>query len=157
MTTTPSSADTADPGPPPTTTYWHLCTDEDGVSHQRREALDAFASASMSGAAPQWNDAQATAPKRVVFSVQPVGWVGEWHENPEPQWIVPLSGRWFVESMDGQRVEMGPGEASFGEDQGCVADAQGRRGHRSGTVGDEPAHLMIVQVARRRAGPDGPR
>jgi hypothetical protein len=29
----------------------------------------------------------------------------------------PLSDRWFVESMDGQRVEMGPGEISFGGDQ----------------------------------------
>jgi hypothetical protein len=28
---------------------------------------------------------------------------------------VPLSGRWFVETMDGTRVQMGPGEASFGK------------------------------------------
>ena len=54
-----------------------------------------------------------------MVTVQPVGWVGTWHENPEPQWIIPLSGRWFVESMDGERVEMGPGEISFGEDQSC--------------------------------------
>ncbi|MGI9024128.1 MAG: hypothetical protein ACR2GP_00810 [Burkholderiaceae bacterium] len=46
-----------------------------------------------------------------------VGWVGEWHENPKPQWIVPMSGRWFVESMDGRRAEMGMGDISFGEDQ----------------------------------------
>ena len=44
----------------------------------------------------------------VLVTVQPVGWVGTWHENPAPQWIVPLSGRWWVESMDGKRVEMGP-------------------------------------------------
>jgi hypothetical protein len=48
--------------------------------------------------------------------------------------------------MDGTRVEMGPGEVSFGGDQGCVADADGHKGHRSGTVGDEPAVLMIVQM-----------
>jgi hypothetical protein len=59
---------------------------------------------------------------------------------------VPLKGRWWVEAMDGQRVEMGPGEISFGEDQHCVVGADGRIGHRSGTVGDEPAHLMIVQL-----------
>jgi hypothetical protein len=28
------------------------------------------------------------------------------------QSIVPLSGRWFVESMDGVRTEMGPGDVS---------------------------------------------
>ena len=82
----------------------------------------------------------------MVFTVQPVGWVGEWHENPAPQWIVPLSGRWWVEAMDGTRAEMGPGELSFGEDQHCVKDAAGRQGHRSGTIGTEPAVLMTVQL-----------
>lgn len=63
-----------------------------------------------------------------------------------PQWIVPLSGRWFVETMDGKRVEMGPGELSFGNDQNTRVDAQGRRGHRSGAVGNQPAVIMLVQV-----------
>jgi hypothetical protein len=75
-----------------------------------------------------------------------VGWVGDWHENPAPQWIVVLSGRWFIESMDGTRIEQGPGEFSFGEDQGCKADADGRKGHRSGALGDAPAVLMTVQL-----------
>jgi len=81
-----------------------------------------------------------------VFTVLPVGWVGEWHENPAPQWIVPLSGRWFVESMDGTRREFGVGEFSLGEDQDCTKDADGRKGHRSGTVGDGPCVLMCVQL-----------
>jgi len=81
----------------------------------------------------------------VVFTVQPVGWVGEWHENPAPQWIVVLSGRWFIESMDGARIEQGPGEFSFGEDQDCIA-THGRKGHRSGTLGAEPCRLMTVQL-----------
>jgi quercetin dioxygenase-like cupin family protein len=80
----------------------------------------------------------------VMVTVQPVGWVGDWHENPKPQWIIPLSGRWFVEAMDGERVEMGPGEISFGADQN-TRDVDGRKGHRSGTVGSEPAVLMVVQ------------
>jgi len=42
------------------------------------------------------------------------------------------------------RVEMGPGEFELGEDQGCRADAEGCRGHLSGTVGDEPCVLMVV-------------
>ena len=52
--------------------------------------------------------------------------------------------RGFVEAMDGSRVEMGPGESSFGEDQN-PRERDGRKGHLSGTVGDEPAVLMIVQ------------
>jgi hypothetical protein len=45
--------------------------------------------------------------------------------------------------MDGARVEMGPGELSFGEDQGCTQTPNGRR---SGVIGAQPAVLMTVQV-----------
>ena len=48
--------------------------------------------------------------------------------------------------MDGQRVEMGPGEISFGEDQGTRRDDKGHEGHLSGTVGSEPFVAMIVQL-----------
>jgi hypothetical protein len=125
--------------------YWHLWTDEGGVSHQARCELTEWELKGVGGAAPQWNDKQGRGEATVVFTVQPVGWVGTWHENPAPQWIVPLSGRWWVEAMDGTRVEMGPGEFSLGEDQGCIEQG-GRKGHRSGTIGDEPAVLMTVQL-----------
>jgi hypothetical protein len=130
----------------PSVPYWHIWTDDGGVSHQTRCELHDFDLKGVGPAAPQWNDPQPHGEATTVFTVQPIGWVGEWHENPAPQWIVPLSGRWWVESMDGTRVEMGPGELSLGEDQHCVTDAQGRRGHRSGTIGAEPAVLMTVQL-----------
>ncbi|MFP5405855.1 MAG: cupin domain-containing protein, partial [Gammaproteobacteria bacterium] len=133
------------PGAAPELGYWHLWTDAKGVSHQSRCALRNFELGQVGQAAPQWNDEQATGEATVVFTVLPVGWVGEWHENPAPQWIVPLSGRWWVEAMDGTRAEMGAGELSLGEDQGCVKDPDGRRGHRSGTVGNEPAVLLVVK------------
>lgn len=126
--------------------YWHLWTDEAGISHQVRCELERFDLKGVGNAAPQWNDKQERSDATVVFTVQPVGWVGEWHENPAPQWIVPLSGRWWVEAMDGTRVEMGPGDLSLGEDQGSIGGADGRKGHRSGTIGDEPAVLMTVQL-----------
>ncbi len=130
----------------PAVTYLHLWTDEHGVSHHARCELTQWELKGVGGAAPQWNDTQQRSEATTVFTVQPVGWVGDWHENPAPQWIVPLSGAWWVEAMDGSRVEMGPGELSLGEDQGCVADAAGRKGHRSGTIGDQPAVLMTVQL-----------
>jgi hypothetical protein len=131
---------------PPEAFYWHAYTDADGMSRQRRCALTAFEKQSMGGAAAQWNDHLVTGPGHILVSVLPVGWVGDWHENPKPQWIIPLSGRWWVETMDGQRVEMGAGEMSLGEDQNCRADAQGHKGHKSGTIGNEPAVLMIIQL-----------
>ena len=135
-----------DPGFRPTIGYWHLWRDDKGVSHQQRCELTAFELKGVGPADPQWNNRQLRSEATTVFTVQPVGWVGDWHENPAPQWIVPLSGRWWVEAMDGTRVEMGPGDLSFGEDQGCIATPDGRRGHRSGTIGDQPAVLITVQV-----------
>jgi len=130
---------------PPQISYWHLWTDAAGISHQTRCALTDFDFKGVGDAAPQWNNRQQRSEASVVFTVQPVGWVGDWHENPAPQWIVVLSGRWWIEAMDGTRIEQGPGEFSLGEDQGSVL-SDGRRGHRSGTVGDVPAMLMTVQL-----------
>jgi len=133
----------------PTVPFWHVFTDENGVSHQQRSEFSAFQFRSIAeGAAPSWIDKKSTPGTTMLVVVQPVGWVGEWHENPKPQWIIPLSGRWFVETMDGKRVEMGPGEVSFGGDQNTRMDAHGRKGHRSGTVGNQPSVNLIVQLEK---------
>jgi hypothetical protein len=132
---------------PPSIPYWHVFTDAAGVSRQRQGRVTGFVMNAISaGASAQWIGERTTGAMTVLFTVLPPGWQGDWHENPAPQWIVPLSGRWGVETMDGQRVEMGQGEVSFGADQGTV-DNGGRRGHRSWTVGDEPAVLMLVQFS----------
>jgi hypothetical protein len=126
--------------------YWHLWTDDGGLSRQTRCLMTTFQKKAIQPqAAPQWIGALEKDHMTVFFTVLPVNWVGDWHENPRPQWIIPLAGRWFVESMDGQRVEMGPGEISFGEDQ-KTRQHNGKRGHLSGTIGDEPVTLMIVQL-----------
>ena len=136
-----------DAGPKPSIPYWHLYVDANGASRQQQCHLTDYTLSGVGPADPQWNDKEATVSSTVVFTVQPVGWIGDWHENPAPQWIVVLSGRWFIESMDGTRVEQGPGEFSFGEDQGCT-ETDGKKGHRSGTIGNEPAVLMTVQLHR---------
>ena len=45
--------------------------------------------------------------------------------------------------MDGVIVEMGPGEISFGGDQGT----QNQQGHRSWAIGETPAELLLIQVS----------
>ncbi|MFM8525148.1 MAG: cupin domain-containing protein [Cyanobacteriota bacterium] len=136
---------------PPSVAYWHVWTDADGISRQSRGVVEGFHLSSISaGASAQWIGPRSQGAISVLFTVLPPGWQGDWHENPAPQWILPLSGCWGVETMDGQRVEMGVGEVSFGADQQTI-EHNGRRGHRSWTVGDAPAVLMLVQF-----GPDGP-
>jgi hypothetical protein len=139
----------------PSVGYWHVWTDADGVSHQSRCQVDEFVLQSIQPPAqPQWQSRRVHGAMTTLLTVLPVGWIGQWHENPRPQWIIPLAGRWFVETMDGTRVEMGPGELSFGADQGC-REREGRRGHLSGTVGAAPAVIMIVQLEDAQA-PAGP-
>lgn len=132
----------------PKVPYWHVWTDTDGQTHQTMCELQDFSLQSISPpASPQWLDRMKAGDATVVVTVLPAGWTGPWHENPGPQWIVPLSGHWFVETTDGTRTLMGPGEMSFGEDQDAKPDARGHQGHLSGAVGNDPAVLMIVQVA----------
>lgn len=128
--------------------YWHVWTDEQGISRQSRRQITNFTLKSIAPpAAAQWLGQVKQEGGTCSFTVLPVGWIGTWHENPQPQWIIPLSGCWFVETMDGQRVEMGPGSISFGADQNTQEDDRGHQGHLSGTVGDVPAVLVIIQFA----------
>ena len=30
-----------------------------------------------------------------IFTQLPTGWVGAWHMNPKPQWVIVLSGEWI--------------------------------------------------------------
>jgi hypothetical protein len=59
--------------------------------------------------------------------------------------VVPLSGRWFIETQDGSRVEMGPGDIHWGQDIG-TRSVDGGRGHRSGQIGAEPCAMLLVQL-----------
>ncbi len=117
----------SDPGAKPSVPYWHLHADEEGVSHPSRCAITGYELKGVCLADPQWNDKMNRGEATVVFTVQPVGWVGDWHENPAPQWIIVLSGRWWIESMDGTRIEQGPGRLTFGEDQGLRGERQAVR------------------------------
>jgi len=127
--------------------YWHVWVDSVGVSHQSQCQFKDFSPLSLGKRVePIFIDKLPDQPAHVVIAQFPKGWIGTWHENPAPQWIIPLSGRWFVETTDGHRVEMGPGDASLGEDQGTKPDASGHFGHLSGTIGDAPITLMFVQL-----------
>ncbi len=147
-----AAAQSPSPQPLP---YWHVWVDGAGQTHQTRCEFKDLSTLSLGkDVAPVFGDTLPDAPAHVVIAQFPKGWVGQWHPNPKSQWIVPLSGRWFVETMDGHRVEMGPGDASFGEDQASTPDAAGHVGHLSGTLGDAPITLMFVQLDSKPARDD---
>src|ERR1700735_355186 len=120
---------------PPRIPYYCLWSEPAGISRIEVCTLDSFTKRSVGGqAAPMWMRQFPGNVEAIFFTVLPVGWVGEWHESPKPQWVVPLSGRWFIEAQDGSRIEMGPGEIHWGEDMG-TSYIDGGRGHRSGQIG----------------------
>ncbi|MGB3800821.1 MAG: cupin domain-containing protein [Lewinella sp.] len=126
----------------PSIPYWHVYTDKDGISKQKKEHLEDFELESMGGDSDkQWNNKLTKGATQIIFSELPAGFDGDWHENPAPQWIIPISGGWWVETMDGTRVEMREGELSFGADQGT----NDKKGHKSGPLDGKPCKMMIVQ------------
>ena len=138
-------------GGEPTMPYWQLFAGDDGLSSVAASHLHGFAEQSVGGkAAAMWMLAAPGEVEAVRFAILPVGWVGEWHESPRKQWVVTLSGRWFIETQDGLRIEMGPGDLHWGEDLG-TRPIDGNHGHRSGQLGDEPcAHLLVQLRAPQR-------
>jgi hypothetical protein len=137
------------PTPPqPKFWYWDNWTDTNGVSHMTHCKVTSFDLKTMSAPAdPQFQAKQPIVGAQVIFTQQPAGWKGAWHEDPKVQWIIPLKGTWFVEAMDGTRVNLGPGEVSLGEDQNTHTDAKGHKGHLSGNVSKGPVSLMVIQLA----------
>jgi hypothetical protein len=135
---------------PPVIPFWHMKPNADGRSTIEQQRLADFIMQSVSGdAEPFWMREFCGDVKAVWFNVMPVGWVGEWHPSPALQWVVVLSGKWFIETQDGARVEMGPGDIHWGED---VSDAAATSPiqHRSGQIGDHPCVQMMVQFNSTR-------
>ncbi len=97
--------------------FVHMWTDVDGTSRLDESTLRGFGRAERGGRCrPAVDAAVPREVSAVLFAALPVGWVGQWHPSPHPQWVIPLRGRWFLETQDGSRVEMGPGDVHFGQD-----------------------------------------
>ena len=129
----------------PSMPFWIMQPGADEQSTIARAALVGFALASVSGdTAPSWLRAFEGKVKAVRFNIMPVGWIGDWHPSPALQWVVPLSGRWFIETQDGKRVEMGPGDIHWGADL-ATQDGDATVAHRSGQLGDVPCMQLLVQ------------
>ena len=143
----PLAATAGRDGHPPAVPFLSLWTNADGISSIDESTLRGFAEGSVGGKAdPLWLREIPGTVTAVLFNVMPVGWVGDWHESPKPQWIVPLSGRWFIETQDRTRVEMGPGDIHWGQDLETRA-IDGNVGHRSGQLGDVPCVQLMIQFA----------
>ena len=126
-----------------TINFWRVWVNDQGHSCQSLHSLTGHKqSVFAKGAGPIWSAVHYEGNAKLITLILTPGEIGDWHENPMPQWIIPLRGRWSVETMDGVIVQMGPGDISFGGDQGT----KNGKGHRSWAVGSTSAELLLVQV-----------
>lgn len=138
-----SGNDGRDAAHPPSMPFWEMKPGSDGRSTIDRQWLDGFVQRSVSGdAAPSWMRAFNGKVETIWFNVLPAGWQGVWHPSPALQWVVPLSGRWFIETQDGARVDMGPGDIHWGAD---VASGNNAIAHLSGVIGDAPCVQLMIE------------
>jgi len=152
QTLPPATNDGRNAQMPPAMPFLQMQNSPDGGSTIAQRLLEGFEMRSVSGdTAPIWMRQFPGTVSAVWFNILPVGWVGDWHPSPSLQWVVPLSGRWFVETHDGKRIEMGPGDIHWGADL-ASENTLSRKGHLSGQIGDVPCVQMMIQFAET---PDG--
>jgi hypothetical protein len=130
--------------------YWNIWADNQGKTHMTKCVLRGFKLAAFAPpAAPYLYGIAPEDIKSVVFSIAPVGWYGDWHHAPGPQWVVTLSGQWKVQTTDGSTLVQGPGEFQFNSDQGAFsASPGGHVGHTARQIGPTPNVRMIVTLKR---------
>lgn len=146
----------------PTISYWDNWVDTKGISHLTKCRISAFhpftaVDKPSQTPAPTQQNAQNQAfiwdgvkhhgkgYAIVTTIVQPPQWTNKWENTPHVQWIIPLAGTYFIETMDGTRVELNPGDVILNEDIGSIRDKNGHQGHLAGTVGKEPVALINLQ------------
>jgi hypothetical protein len=125
-----------------------VLTDHAGRSQIHRCAINGLTLGQVVAGVPAvWRSPAAHDVASRAVWVLPAGWRGGWHRNPARQWVIPLTGRWFVQTQDGARVEMGPGDMHLGDDLESTADEYGRVGHDSGVIGDQPCTVLVITLA----------
>lgn len=146
LTTTARATPIEDKPSFPTISYWDNWTDPQGVTHLTKCKMSTFHEDSI----PTDGDKALLSsphdgPATVTMRVQPPHWKGGWNESHQVQWIVPLSGIYFVKAMDGSSVELNPGDILLSEDVAPATHGSDPKGHLSGNVGDAPVALQILQ------------
>ncbi|MBF0862380.1 hypothetical protein HKD22_09730 [Gluconobacter kanchanaburiensis] len=132
----------------PTLSYWDNWTDPQGTTHLTKCRMSAFHDDSTSS---NGHETLLSTPHKgdvtMTVRVQPSGWKGEWSETRQTQWIVPLSGIYSVTAMDGNNVELNPGDILLSEDVSPSASGPEPKGHLEKNVGDSAVALQILSFA----------
>ena len=75
----------------------------------------------------------------VFFRRARANYVNDWHQAPERQYVITLSGQWEVEVGDGSKRSFSPGDILLAE------DVTGQ-GHKSRVLGSQPRIYAFVRL-----------
>jgi quercetin dioxygenase-like cupin family protein len=109
-----------------------LFTGADGQSHVEEEQVDTASTGR--DLASTWSRATA-----VRFEESPPGSTLAWHDAPQRQYVITLTGTLEFVTRDGERFRIGPGDVLLAEDT-----AGG--GHEWRLVDDQPWTRVYVQL-----------
>ncbi|KAL3699758.1 hypothetical protein R1sor_017780 [Riccia sorocarpa] len=127
--------------------YIQLWVSEDGETHIKECKFRDF-SLQMYSSQPQYVKSDfGGQPTKLVFTELAPGLKQPLHPCPEVQFVITLSGSWFIETTDGSRYEFQPGEVLF-QDNVKWSPAAKLPQHYSGVVGDQPCQQFIIQFKR---------
>ena len=93
-------------------------------------------------------------PSQLIFTQMAAGSKNPWHQCPTSQFVIPLSGSWFVNSSSGDYAEFGPGDVLFQDDYVGLSINGTSPVHFSGAVGAGPCNQLVISATSRKATVD---
>ncbi|KAJ7568187.1 hypothetical protein O6H91_01G022100 [Diphasiastrum complanatum] len=128
--------------------YYQIWVSEDGETHFIENKMTGFTLQPYSSKPQLVRSDFGGNPTKLVFTELAVGLEQPLHSAPTTQFVVTLSGSWYVKTTDGKKFEFHPGDVLF-QDNTKDSPADKQPQHYSGVVGDKPCRQMIVQLDRK--------
>lgn len=127
--------------------YIQLWADADGETHIAQCRMSGFREDAYSSLPQFVRDDFGGNTTKLIFTELSVGLTQPLHSPPAVQFVVTLSGSWYIETTDGGYYAFQAGEVLF-QDNTAKSPAAKIPEHYSGTVGDVPCQQMVIQLNR---------
>lgn len=128
--------------------YVQLWVSADGESHIKECKMSGFKTQTYSSMPQFVKDEFGGQPEKIIFTELSVGLEQPLHTCPQVQFVITLSGSWYIKTTDGEKHVFKPGEVLF-QDNTKTSPAQKLGQHLSGAVGDVPCQQFIAQFNRQ--------
>jgi len=127
--------------------YYQIYASEDGTTHFKSCLMHGFELKKYAKDSQYQRSDFGGETSKLVFTELAPGLEQDLHCCPEVQFVVTLSGSWYVKTSDGTKHTFNPGDVLF-QDNTKTSPASNKPQHYSGVVGDKPCQQMIVQISR---------